>query len=69
MAYKTLAPRWRYRHCSEIGVAADYCILQFQYKDAGWKTVATCHPAAVAVLKAEGVKARADLIKITPGAA
>jgi len=65
MAWKNLESRWRWQHCRDIGVAADYCILQFNYVESGWRSVATCHPAAIDAFKKEGVKARADLLKTT----
>jgi hypothetical protein len=64
MAYRKISENWRYQHCREIGVDDDYCILQFRYKD-GWKSVATCHPAAIAVFRASGVKSRPDLLKLS----
>jgi hypothetical protein len=64
MAYRKIDARWRYQHCRDIGVAADYCILQFRHKDAVWRTAATCHPSAIAVFKTDGVKAHIDLLKL-----
>jgi len=69
MAWKKISDRWRFQHCGALGVAADYCVLQFKYADRGWGSVATCHPAAIEVFKREGVKARADLLKLSPAAA
>lgn len=70
MGKKKLDDKWRYFHCSEIGVRADYCVLQYKHAaDAdrpGWTTVATCHPSAIPLLKADGVRAHLDLIKISP---
>jgi hypothetical protein len=69
MAYKAISPKWRYQHCREIGVAADYCILQFRYAETGWRTVATCHPAAIEHMKRDGVQAHIELIKLASYAA
>ena len=68
MAYRVLAPKWRYRHCSDLGVDADYCILEFRYAERGWVTVATCHPSAIPLLKTDGVKAHLDLVRMSASA-
>ena len=64
MAYKKIEDKWRHRPCTDIGVDADYHILEFKYKDGGWRTVGTCHRAAIDVSKRDGVKAHAELIKL-----
>jgi hypothetical protein len=66
MAKKKLNDKWRYFHCADLGVRGDYCVLQYRFADDGWTTVATCHPAAIPVLKADGVRAHIDLIKVSP---
>jgi len=66
--YKKLNTKWRYCHCSKLGVKADYCILQYKYAEGGWRTVATCHPSSVALLSRDGVRAHTDLIKLSSGA-
>lgn len=58
---------WRAKHCSEIGVDADYIILQRKFRAdsdrPGWQTVGTAHSACLALFKADGVKAHAELIR------
>lgn len=64
MAYRKISEKWRYRHCSDIGVKADYCILQFRYVERGWTTIATCHPSAIPYLKRDGIKEHVGLLKL-----
>lgn len=63
MAYSKIDAKWRNRPCTDIGVDADYHILEFKHKD-GWRVVGTCHSAAIALFKRDGVKANAELIKL-----
>lgn len=67
--FRKISDRFRYRHCREIGVDADYCIVQFRYKDRGWASVGTCHPTAIAAFKRDDVKAHAELLRLSSGAA
>lgn len=66
MAFKKISKRWRYRHCSDLGVRADYCIVEYRYTEAGWRSVATCHPSTIDLLKKDGVKAHRALLKKSP---
>lgn len=44
--------RFRWFHCREIGVDADYGILQFKFKDTGFSTVGTFNLAWLPQFKA-----------------
>jgi hypothetical protein len=64
MTYRMIENKWRHRPCTDIGVDADYHILEYKYKDGGWRVVGTCHSASIAVFKRDGVKPNAELIKL-----
>ena len=69
MAYAKLGPRFRWRHCRDIGVNAEYGILEFRFKEDGFRTVGTFNLSWLPLMKANAkdlrswLKENADAIK------
>ena len=65
MALKTLTAKTRWRHCSEVGIKDDYCIIYGRKTpDESWTAVATCHSSVIEHIKRDGLRAHASLLRL-----
>ena len=62
---KPLTDTTTWRHCREFGVDGDYCVL-YQRAESfdGWSPFASCAPEAIELIKRDGVRAHAGLLKL-----
>ncbi|WP_114944414.1 hypothetical protein [Microvirga calopogonii] len=65
LEFRPLIDKTVWRHCRQLGVAADYCIL-YQRADGfdGWSPFATCAPETIERIKRDGLRAHAALLKL-----
>jgi hypothetical protein len=63
--FRPLTDKTVWRHCLQLGVNADYCIL-YQRAEGydGWSPFATCAPVTVELIKRDGIRAHAALLKL-----
>ncbi|WP_262267192.1 MULTISPECIES: hypothetical protein [Microvirga] len=63
--FRPLTDTTVWRHCRQLGVNADYCIL-YQRAEGydGWSPFATCAPETVELIKRDGIRAHAGLLKL-----
>jgi hypothetical protein len=65
LEFRPLTEKTVWRHCRQLGVAADYCIL-YQRAEGfdGWSPFATCAPEDIDLIRRDGIRAHAALLKL-----
>lgn len=65
LEFKPLTDTTMWRHCRNLGVDADYCIL-YQRAEGfdGWVPFATCAPETIELIRRDGVRAHADHLTV-----